>query len=363
MGWAGSLATWWESKRSRRGGASASGPEGAAHAPASLAEVLERIVEVCEHSVSIARGDVEQVKSLVRDAVGNLDKSFQDLKGGVEEQAGVIVHVIDEMASKTSEEGSGGLVSRFVAETERVLHEFVGHILQVSQHSMVMVGRVDDMAAQIERIGEVTTHAKKLADQTTLLSLNAKIEAVHAGEHGRGFLVVADEVRNLAAAARGFNEEIGALVEGANATIQTTKQSIAEIASRDMSTALGSKARLDDLLQQVAGLDQTMSRSMAAISQQSETIGENVAVAVRCLQFEDIVTQVAGHTARNLAALGELLQAVRSEAASVRADPRGGSEALARLGERIEAFQRENESRTAKPAFQETMAAGEVELF
>jgi len=149
--------------------------------------------------------------------------------------------------------------------------------------------------------------------------------------------VVADEVRKLSQRSNRFNDEIRAVLGGSRNDIEEARQTVARLASKDMSFAIQSKSRVDTMMAQLKLINQRTEESLGEVSQTSGRIGEAVGGAVRSLQFEDIVTQLTGYTDHHLERLGQIVVELRDGIAGleVRHPPGDYLEQLSRLCTRL----------------------------
>ena len=362
-GWAAAAVTgaalagwWWQVRAPREApphGAGTAPPAeeaGAADAGALAGELAALLTE----EAAAVREGIGRVKSLVADAVVSLDGAFRSLHEHTEGQARLVGELVSSVQDATvgEEEGERLSVQAFAAETSEVLQYLVDLLVQVSKQSIEVVYRIDDMVREMDAIFGLVDEVKVIASQTNLLALNAAIEAARAGEHGRGFAVVADEVRNLSQHSHRFNEQIREAVHKTKESVDAVKGIIGEVASRDMNVAIAAKERVDRMLAQIEALNRAMGEGLERVGGINEGIREQVGVAVRALQFEDIARQALEHGERRL----RHLEALERVLAELPADPQRAREALAELRA---AWQEE----AAEPARQEAMDAGEVELF
>lgn len=231
-------------------------------------------------------GNQSQSVAEIGDSLQGMDRGIQDMKGSADS-----MKLAAESTSRMTVAGDGQL--RTVAgEMEKV-----GEIQRSTATSM------EELRQEMEQIGRMTEAIEGISGQTNLLSLNASIEAARAGESGKGFSVVAGEIRKLAEESNQFAQRIAGIVNGLIArTNQTAEQVAAGLSAVEESRSgvrafVGSFEQIrnhaEDVLQQAALLDDRVgdirslsvtileeTTSVSAITEQSAASVQEVTASV-----------------------------------------------------------------------------------
>lgn len=330
-------------------------------------DTLAAITERLRTELTIIHSDIEQVKGIIRDAIGTLNTSFTNLNDQSQGQNGLINTILEDINHDgEGDDGQSGYQA-FAKETNEVLQYLVDQVVDISMESMNMANIMDDVVGEMDQVVALLTDVKSIADQTNLLALNAAIEAARAGEAGRGFAVVADEVRKLSQHSNKFGDEIKIVVNSARDHIEQAQEAIGRMASKDMNVAIQSKESVERKLDQVTELNISVEERIGRINGMAGEIGQNVVAAIRSLQFEDIVTQLIGHTRDRTNWLGHILMEVQDSLVdhgkSCEHDMESCALKLQEIKDEVERKINERDFDGTKPVAQNSMAEGEVELF
>lgn len=312
-----------------------------------------------------ANDELSRIQSLLRDAIQSLTDSFNGLHAETHSQTDLTVAV----TAGTADPETGGQFDAFVANTADVMERVVDSVVSNSKLGMELVDLTDSISKRTRDVQGILSEIGAIAKQTNLLALNAAIEAARAGEAGRGFAVVADEVRDLSGRTTQFSQQISGLMQGMQVSVRQTEEAIQRMASQDMTFALESKSRVGDIIAAMEAQNRTRSDALQKLALSARNIETKVNTAVTGLQFQDLVSQLTAHVVRRLDALAAVMDHLGGLAEALREDAQASN-----TGDALEKLKRETgnvadslKSLTVEthhnPVDQGAMSHGDIELF
>jgi methyl-accepting chemotaxis protein len=195
--------------------------------------------------------------------------------------------------------------------------QVVGKTISSLEHISIDVrgiaDSINDLQEEISKIGSVMQVIREISEQTNLLALNAAIEAARAGEAGRGFAVVADEVRNLSQRTGKSTEEIGKIIASLQDKAQTVSKTVQEKQEEAISAGANAKAA-DEALHGIVNYIETivgMSDTIATLAANQESATSGITEAA------NYIGALSNKTAEEASAFNSMSQNVRDKAQSL----------------------------------------------
>jgi methyl-accepting chemotaxis protein len=308
------------------------------HLIESLSDIAANVRRSAE-SVSAAATELSASSEEINSSTMEISTSVQQIAHGAELQSRKVEETTSSMeaivatvssVSERADEASRITqdASRYALHGEETTAQAIAKIGEVSQAIQTLAASVDVLGRRSEEIGKIVDVITSIADQTNLLSLNAAIEAARAGESGRGFSVVAEEVRKLAEGSGKAAEQIGELIK----EVQTeTAKAVKYMEIGTSEVALGTEVvgRTGEVLRDI---NEAVSRTAALADEIAKAMGEQ---RERTASVDRAMHDIAAVVEQNAASAEETAAAAEEQTACME-EVSSSAQDLADMAHRLE---------------------------
>lgn len=253
--------------------------------------------ELCLNTLPIWGRHIETARSQTEEAVAALTVRFA-----------TVAQRLDATISASRETGGNEDMMTMFSSSEKTLQSVVDSLRHSQQSRAAILEEVRVLTNYTEELKQMTDQVSAISEQTNLLALNAAIEAARAGEAGRGFAVVADEVRKLSTMSSATGKDMAEKVNVINKTIGKASD-VAENSSIEDETALqSSETGIEKVLSGFTEIVEKLTESSVIMQEEGDGIKREIEDMLAALQFQDRTSQMLTHVCGNV---GEMEIAIK----------------------------------------------------
>ena len=264
--------------------------------PDSKWDQVTGLSDACEEMLPIWHRHIETSRMQTENAITNLTGRFSNLS----QRLTAAVQAAQRAAGDIDGAGGdGGVVATFDA-SKTELTSVVDSLKDVMSEKNEMYELISGLEKHVGELNAMAADVANIASKTNLLALNASIEAARAGDAGRGFAIVAEEVRSLSLQSADTVKAIAGKVDAISSSMKKTLHAAEEAAERDMHSVQASETTIESVLERLQSLTSGLVTASGILYEESRGIGEEVEDIMVSLQFQDRVSQILGSVQGNI---------------------------------------------------------------
>ena len=278
-----------------------------------LGKSINRMLSSTAAMITAIKGTADELASSA-EMLLTVNEQIAESSENVALQSGTVATASEEMSATSMEiarncsmaADSSRQGSDLAVEGVSVVQETVAGMHRISEKVKQSAATVETLGHRSEQIGEIVGTIEDIADQTNLLALNAAIEAARAGEQGRGFAVVADEVRALAERTTRATKEIGQMIRAIQAetkgAVASMKEGVSEV-ERGTADASKSGVALGNIRRQIDAVAEQINQIATAAEEQMATTADitgNIQQISEVVQLSASCSHESADAAKNL---------------------------------------------------------------
>jgi methyl-accepting chemotaxis protein len=233
------------------------------------------------------------------ESISNIIEQFMDLAGQSSQQASNIIQT-STAANSFKKDGKDITTEEYVTHIYTMLEEIIKALTWITEGTTKTLEDIEGLKGHSQAIDDLMDKVNFIAKQTELLALNAAIEAARAGEAGAGFMVVADEVRELALEAGILNQSMQKEMTAISEGLHSSYDNIEGIVKEDTTPMLISKNNIQQMIDMLLIQKDDIANMLARAGSDTQSTSQHIFSIVEKLQFQDRTKQCLEHIAEPL---------------------------------------------------------------